>query len=214
MAKWQQKYRVDWDATWRSSADSLGNFDGNRKVQWESKGRRSRSLGLGLGLGEFLRAGQSPCGVGLGDALQLPEEDTAGALWVLRAPEASAVRRMCGGAAPDHHGYLARIEVELLMMKRPREDVFFFFKKGPKLSVNENGKEGKSKMIASCGFLEEELRQCSKEDGVTMADSVETLGVDLRTRGKNLGAKEKARRMKCKVRFSPSRGTKPSRRTS
>ena len=27
-------------------------------------------------------------------------------------------------------------------------------------------------MIASCGFLEDELRQCSKEEGVTMADSV------------------------------------------
>ena len=31
-------------------------------------------------------------------------------------------------------------------------------------------------MIASCGFLEDELRQCSKEEGVTMAHSVETLG--------------------------------------
>ena len=40
-------------------------------------------------------------------------------------------------------------------------------------------------MIASCRFLEDELRHCSKE-GVTMADSVETLGVDLRTRVKNL----------------------------
>ena len=30
----------------------------------------------------------------------------------------------------------------------------------------------------------EELRQCSKEEGVTMADSVESLGVDLRTRVK------------------------------
>ena len=56
-------------------------------------------------------------------------------------------------------------------------------------------------MIASCGFLEDELRQCSKE-GVTLADSVETLGVDLRTRVKKLGAKEKARRKKCTVRFS------------
>ena len=37
-------------------------------------------------------------------------------------------------------------------------------------------------MSASCGFLEDELRQCSKEGAVTMADSVETLGVDLRTR--------------------------------
>ena len=36
------------------------------------------------------------------------------------------------------------------------------------MSVTENGKEGKSKMIASCGFLEDELRQCSKEEGVTM----------------------------------------------
>ena len=54
-------------------------------------------------------------------------------------------------------------------------------KKGLKLSVTANGKEGKSKMIASCGFLEEELHQCSKEQGATMADSVETLGVDLRT---------------------------------
>ena len=51
-------------------------------------------------------------------------------------------------------------------------------------------------MIASCGFLEDELRQCSKEEGVTMADSVE------RTRVKKLGAKDKARRKKCKVRFS------------
>ena len=56
-------------------------------------------------------------------------------------------------------------------------------------------------MIASCGFLEKELRQFSKEEGVTMADSVGTLGVDLRTRVKRLGAKEKARRKRCKVRF-------------
>ena len=49
-------------------------------------------------------------------------------------------------------------------------------------------------MIASCGFLEEKLRQCSKEEGVAVADSMESLGVDLRTRVKKLGAKEKARR--------------------
>ena len=43
--------------------------------------------------------------------------------------------------------------------------------------------------------------ECSEEEGVTMADSVETLGVDLRTKIKRLGAKEKARRKKCKPRF-------------
>ena len=68
-------------------------------------------------------------------------------------------------------------------------------KKGLKLSVTENGKEGKSKMIASRGFLKNELGQFSKE-GVILADSLETLGVDLRTRVKRLGAKEKARRKK------------------
>ena len=74
--------------------------------------------------------------------------------------------------------------------------------KGFKLSIMEKVKEGKSKMIASCGFLEDELRQCSKEEGVMIADSVETLGVDLRSRFRSLGAKEKARRRKFKVRFS------------
>ena len=56
-------------------------------------------------------------------------------------------------------------------------------------------------MIASCGFLESELRQFSKEEGVTLADCVETLGVDLRTRVKKLDAKENARRKECKMRF-------------
>ena len=50
----------------------------------------------------------------------------------------------------------------------------------------------------SCGFLENVLRQCSKE-GVTLADCVETLGVDLRTGVRRLGVKEKVRRKKCNV---------------
>ena len=46
------------------------------------------------------------------------------------------------------------------VMKKLKEEVE---KKGLKLSVTENGEEGKSKMIASCGFLEKELSQFSKE---------------------------------------------------
>ena len=64
------------------------------------------------------------------------------------------------------------------MMKKLKEVVE---RKGLKLSVTENGKEGKSKMIASRGFLENELRQFSKE----------TLSVDMRTRVKKLGVEEK-----------------------
>ena len=57
-------------------------------------------------------------------------------------------------------------------------------------------------MIVSCGFLKNEPSQFSKEEGVTLTDSVETLGVDLRTRVKRLGAKEKREEKKCLVRFS------------
>ena len=63
-------------------------------------------------------------------------------------------------------------------------------------------------MIASFGFLEDELREFSREEGVTLADCLETPGVDLRTRVKRLGAKEKARRKKCKVRFSLTKKSK------
>ena len=79
VAKCQQKYRVKW----RSSADSLGNFVGEGEVQIPNRWRRSRSLGFGLGLGDGLRSGQSSCGVGLGDALQLPKEGLASAVRVL-----------------------------------------------------------------------------------------------------------------------------------
>ena len=50
----------------------------------------------------------------MGDERQLPKKDIAGALRVLRAPEASAVGRMCGGAATDHHAHLARVKMESL----------------------------------------------------------------------------------------------------
>ena len=48
-------------------------------------------------------------------------------------------------------------------------------------------------MIASCGFLENQLRPFSTEEGVTLADSVETLGVDLRTRRKKAGSERKSK---------------------
>ena len=64
--------------------------------------------------------------------------------------------------------------------------------KGLKLSITENGKEGKSKMIASCGYLEEKLQECSKEEGVTVADSVETLGGGLEDQSQEVRSKRKS----------------------
>ena len=82
------------------------------------------------------------------------------------------------GFCGRHHGTLDGENKEVAemakkAMKRLKEEVE---RKGLTLSVTEDGKEGKSKMIAPCGFLEDEMRQCSKEEGVTIADRVKKLG--------------------------------------
>ena len=74
--------------------------------------------------------------------------------------------------------------------------------KGLKLSITEGEKEGKSKVITSCNYVEERFQECRMKEGVALETSVETLGVDLRARTKAVGAREKARRKKCDVRFS------------
>ena len=77
----------------------------------------------GFELGEGVRASRSLCGVSLGNTFQLPKEDLArSAVRVLRAPEASAVRRMCGGAAPDHHGILPGSEWSCLLLRIVLQD--------------------------------------------------------------------------------------------
>ena len=83
VAKWQQRYWIDRDAT-------DGRNGGAQRTVWEilmdmekSKHRAgeedSGSGGLGSGPGEGLRARRRPCGLGLGDASQLPMDDLAGA---------------------------------------------------------------------------------------------------------------------------------------
>ena len=70
-------------------------------------------------------------------------------------------------------------------------------------------------MIASYGFLENELRQFSKAEGVILAAGVETLGVDLRTRVKKVGSKRKSEEEEVQgVVFAHQRRIKPSRRTT
>ena len=86
-------------------------------------------------------------------------------------------------------------EKVLMAMKSEVEE------KGLKLWITEGGKEGKSRVITSCEYLDEGFPEYSKE-GIGLATSIETLGVDLRTRTKQLEAKEKARRKKCEVRLT------------
>ena len=60
-------------------------------------------------------------------------------------------------------------------------------------------------MIASWGLLENELSQFRKEEGVTLADGVKTLGVDLRTRVMGLGSESEKKKVRGEVSRSQRR---------
>ena len=115
MAKGQQKYRVDWDATnCRNGGVQCTVWEillEMERFKYRVGGEDLEAVALVLDLAKAFERISLP--VGLGDSLQLPKEDTAGAVRVLRASEAGAVRRMRGGAAKDHHGSLARVKMEL-----------------------------------------------------------------------------------------------------
>ena len=57
---------------------------------------------------------QSSSCVGLVNASQIPQTDSASLTWLLRAPAARSVRRVRGGAALQTHGRPPCAEVELL----------------------------------------------------------------------------------------------------
>ena len=79
-------------------------------------------------------------------------------------------------------------EMAKKVMKRLREEEE---RKRPQtLSI---GKEGKSQMIASCGFLENELRQFSREGGVTLADSGGHSGRRPENKSEKAGSKRKSK---------------------
>ena len=76
--------------------------------------------------------------------------------------------------------------------------------KGLELSITQGLKEGKAGVIASCSNFEEKFQECSKREGMCVATSVETQGLDLRTTTQQSGAKEE-------VRFEILAGQKKSR---
>ena len=83
-----------------------------------AKAEDQREVALILDLAKAFECVSLLRGLGLGDTLELPKEDLAGALRIFRAPVASAVWRMCGRAAPDHHGHSAGVQVELLVIDK------------------------------------------------------------------------------------------------
>ena len=55
------------------------------------------------------------------------------------------------------------VEMAQTHLKKLRMEVE---QKGLKLSITEGGNKGKSKVIASCKYLEEKFQKCSKKEGV------------------------------------------------
>ena len=104
VAKWQRKYRVDVTLQMvrnggaQQTVWEILNGNGEDFMAKPIKRIKERWLWFWTWREAFERVSLRFF-VGVGDALQLPEEDLAGAVWVLRVPGASAVRRMCGRAA-------------------------------------------------------------------------------------------------------------------
>ena len=75
------------------------------------------------------------------------------------------------------------------MMKKLKEEAE---KNALNLSVTESGKEGKRKMIASSDFLEDELRQHSKAEGVTFGRQRENAWSGSENKSQEVGSKRKS----------------------
>ena len=104
VATWQQKHRVGWDVT-------DGRNGGAQRTVWGVLLMEMERL-----LEEQKQKIEGPwpwCWTWV-THFSFPRTILR-LLRLFRAPEASAVRRMQFGAAPDHHGHLARVQVELFV---------------------------------------------------------------------------------------------------
>ena len=200
VAKWQQKYRMEWDATdvrnggaQRTVWDVLMEME---RFNGRAKATDQGCVALVLDLAKAFERVSFPLVWAWATAFQLPRK----ILRVLCGYFEHQRRVQFEGCAAEPlttipailpgskwSCLLLRIVLQDALSEVPKihpslklrvfaDDITAeeVEKKGLELSVTDNGKEGKSKMIASCGFLENELSQFSKE-GVTLADSVEML---------------------------------------
>ena len=115
MAKWQMKYRVDWDAT-------DGRKGGAQQTSWEiqlemerfnGKAKEEGQGAVVLDLAKAFERVSLPVVSAWATHFTFPRKILRVLCGLFRAPEEGTVRRMCGRAAPDHHG-LARVQVELV----------------------------------------------------------------------------------------------------
>ena len=112
MAKWQQKYRVDWDAT--------DGRNGRAQQVWEILLEMERCNGkpmeddqevaLVLDLAKAFERVSLPVVWAWATHFSFTRK-TLRVLCGYLEPQASSIRRLCGGTTPDHHGHPARVKV-------------------------------------------------------------------------------------------------------
>ena len=116
MAKWQLKYRVDWDGTdgrngrqqtvWKILME-MERFNG--KAKEEDQG----ALALVVDLAKVFERVGLPVVWAWATHFRFPRKILRVLCGYFEHQRKSALRKMCGGAAPDHHGHPARVQVEL-----------------------------------------------------------------------------------------------------
>ena len=117
MAKWQQKYRVDWDA-----AD--GPSGGAQRTVWEVLMEMERFNGKAkaedqgaVALVQTWRRHSSESALlwsGPGRRTSASQGRSCGCCVATLSTRGGYSSRMCGRARADHHGHPARVQVELL----------------------------------------------------------------------------------------------------
>ena len=99
VAKWQ----------WRSPTNCVRNFDGMDRFSGHAKGVDQGAVALVLDQAKVFERVSLPVVWAWATHFSFPRKTSRVLLWLFRATEEGAVRRMCGRAATNLHGHFARI---------------------------------------------------------------------------------------------------------
>ena len=117
VVKWQYKHRLEWEVTDERNGGTQRKVWGvlmeMERLNGRAKAEDQGAVALVLDPAKAFERVSLPVVWAWATHFSFPRKMLRVLCRVFRA-EASAVRRMCGGAAPDHHSHLVRVQVELL----------------------------------------------------------------------------------------------------
>ena len=115
MAKWQQRYRIDWDANDGRNGGAQRTFCEILSEMERFKSRAEEedlgAVALVLDLAKAFERVSLLVMWAWATHFSFPSKILRVLCRYFEHQRPSAVRRMCGGTAPDHHGHLVRVKV-------------------------------------------------------------------------------------------------------